>query len=209
MTAVNAIDLKAAHDARFDMESPINDMIMGAETMECVAITALEAPTGILDNSHWLWMAKRMGETARTVQDKWDKLHCALGGVGTDDAEGQKEVWRPKLAEEARNTPGRNLIELGCQWSAAVDRYNTEPDSVHREDRQEGTGAEIDRLEAVILETPCRSYADAAAKLRVYSKMKFESDNPPSPFAPKGTLDQHDRFVVSALLDLERLAAAQ
>ena len=141
------------------------------------------------------------------MQDKWDKLHCALGGVGTDDAEGQKEVWRPKLAEEARNTPGRNLIELGCQWSAAVDRYNTEDTAA--ETRETGPGAEIDRLEAVILETPCRSYADAAAKLRVYSKMKFESDNPPSPFAPKGTLDQHDRFVVSALLDLARLAAGQ
>ncbi|MCH8917263.1 MAG: hypothetical protein IIC52_04325 [Proteobacteria bacterium] len=53
--------------------------------------------------------------------------------------------------------------------------------------------------------TPCRSYADAAAKLRVYSKMKFETDKPPSPFAPKGTLDQSDRFVVSVLEDLERL----
>ena len=207
MTAVNAIDLKAAHDARFDMESPINDMIMGAETMECVAITALEAQVGILDNSHWLWMAKRMGESARTVQDKWDKLHCALGGVGTDDAEGQKEVWRPKLAEEAGNRPRCDLTELERQWSAAVDRYNT--DDTADETRETGPGAEVDRLEAVILATPCRSYADAAAKLRVYSKMKFETDNPPSPHSPTGSLDQSDRFAVSALEDLERLAAAR
>ncbi len=124
---------------------------------------------------------------------------------GPEIVERQNEVWRAKLAEEARNTPGRDLIELEGQWRAAVDRYNTENDSVHREDRQAATGAEIDRLEVMILETPCQSYADAAAKLRVFSKMKFETDDPPRRDSPRGEIDLQDRFVVSALYDLERL----
>ena len=192
-------------DAFGDLEPLIRSMIQGADAVFTIA----EGMATAGDDTHRnavFFVGEQLQECAAKLDRRWRQAHTAMIG-GPEIVERQERDGRPDLAQEAGNRPGRDLAELERQWSAAADRYNT--DDTADETRETGPGAEVDRLEAVILETPCRSYADAAAKLRVYSKMKFESDNPPSPFAPKGTLDLHDRFAVSALLDLERLAAAQ